>query len=357
VRLSVDSDFPNSSKNKRLALALKLSRFHTAGCCLEVWGACYIARSPFISEVDCDITAEVPGFAIAMVESDLAVPAKAGDVFNVDVEIGKGENKRTIPVPVVAEKDGIRVKGVAARIAFLFKQNELSKLGVAAREAKRSKGQPEERPSGEPQGQPMGSPEGHPWVNPGVNPSSPDLDLPLAPDLQDQERPEEPCPGSADPGQPDLLVLKGKVDTHAKAAKSERADKIPDRAWGAADKLRDLVLADDPKAAIGRRAWGPGVREGARLEWADEFRLMVERDKHTFEEIWDVMKWLFAGSTLARGYVVQSPDSLRKKWDGIQKNRRNETQRAEPGPRYSGRREPATREQILADAETGDILA
>lgn len=97
-----------------------------------------------------------------------------------------------------------------------------------------------------------------------------------------------------------------------------KADRIPDLAWKAADALRALVLEEDPKAAIGRLSWDDNTKTGQRLKWADAFRLIVDRDGRTYDELKATMTWLFRKQTGDARFVVQSPESLRKKWDRIQ---------------------------------------
>lgn len=98
-----------------------------------------------------------------------------------------------------------------------------------------------------------------------------------------------------------------------------RASRIPVRAWGAADYFRELVLAEFPTVALRTKRW-EGER-GARLEWADALRLLVEKDERTWEDLHDTLVWLFKKQTGNARFVVQSPDALREKWDRITANR------------------------------------
>lgn len=60
-------------------------------------------------------------------------------------------------------------------------------------------------------------------------------------------------------------------------------------------------------------------RVGNRLKWADEIRLIVDRDKRTYNEIWETMEWLMFKQPpkLGAGFIVESPSALREKWGAI----------------------------------------
>jgi hypothetical protein len=128
------------------------------------------------------------------------------------------------------------------------------------------------------------------------------------------------------------------------------AKKWTDRDGKAADKLRDLVLEEDPRNALKKRPWTDGTLRG---KWADAIRLMRERDGRTYEELWDVMDWLFRKQPMhAHRFVVQSPESLREKWDRIQAVRRNNARPTTNAPgRPVGRVEPSK----PTDYPDGDI--
>ena len=92
---------------------------------------------------------------------------------------------------------------------------------------------------------------------------------------------------------------------------------IPPEAWTAADTLRSLVLGEQPTNAIGKAPWGPDQRKGRRKAWANEFRLLLTRDKRTTQDLGDVLRFLFRGQTGDARFVVHSPSTLREKWDRI----------------------------------------
>jgi hypothetical protein len=100
-------------------------------------------------------------------------------------------------------------------------------------------------------------------------------------------------------------------------------DKVPDRAFAAADYLRACVLKEAPASAIARRRWTE-AKSGVRLQWANGFRLLNQVDKREWDDIARTVKWLFEGQTAAARFVVQCPTSLREKWDRIAAVRRNQ---------------------------------
>lgn len=98
---------------------------------------------------------------------------------------------------------------------------------------------------------------------------------------------------------------------------SDTGPAIPPEAWTAADTLRGLVLADQPTNTIRKAPWGPEQTRGRRRSWANEFRLLFERDERTPKELGDVLRFVFRGQTGDAKFVVQSPTTLREKWDRI----------------------------------------
>ena len=137
-------------------------------------------------------------------------------------------------------------------------------------------------------------------------------------------------------------------------------DKIPDRAWRAADYLRSQVLEQNAASFLSTAPWS-AEKSGARLKWADSFRRLHDKllkamrnadGKATADNAWDeiarTVHWLFHGQGASTPFVVQSPDSLREKWDRIQTVRRN---RAAVPPRGADGRPDTTakREWKTAD--------
>lgn len=113
---------------------------------------------------------------------------------------------------------------------------------------------------------------------------------------------------------------------------------IQERAWLAADYLRGQILAEDRTALVGSRPWSAEEKNGLRLAWASEFRslhgrvlraLRNETPSATEAAAWDLIAktvhWLFHGQPPGGPrFEVESPRSLAKKWDSIQRNRRRQ---------------------------------
>jgi hypothetical protein len=89
---------------------------------------------------------------------------------------------------------------------------------------------------------------------------------------------------------------------------------IPELAWRCADYLRKHVLRSNPTNKLSKVDPWEGSKN--RKDWADTFRLMVERDPadRTYAAIKDSVCWLF---TQPNNFVVWSAGSLRKKWDNV----------------------------------------
>lgn len=124
-----------------------------------------------------------------------------------------------------------------------------------------------------------------------------------------------------------------------------RTSRVPDRAWAAADWLRAKLLERDPRCALSRVAWSDAIgplRSGRRLEWADEFRLINERDGKEWDEIARALHWVFHAQTQEPRYRIRvdSPGSLREKWDKIQEQRRRQQEQAEVRRGADGRPDP-----------------
>lgn len=147
-------------------------------------------------------------------------------------------------------------------------------------------------------------------------------------DALEEKRREENTEGPAAdaPGSGDSTGLRD-LKTKVKRTVADKAALVPIRAWRAADYLRGQILAEDPKAAVGRQPWADDVQSGWRLGWANEIRLMVERDARTYEEIAETMKFVFYEQSPGHKFVVQSPGALRDKWDRIQAVRRNQAEK------------------------------
>jgi hypothetical protein len=150
-------------------------------------------------------------------------------------------------------------------------------------------------------------------------------------DLTRSENKKVPDPG---PGQEHMADPPS--EDQVSPAKRTRIDpeKIPPRAWAAADYLRTQVMVENPAAIVGTKSWGG--ESGLRLSWANAFRLLGQRllqalrnadlaatEQQAWDEIARTVHWLFHGQPVSPRFVVESPDSLREKWDKIQAQRRN----------------------------------
>lgn len=208
---------------------------------------------------------------------------------------------------VVMSDGRVRIRGTKGRIEWLRALRENGKKG--GRPPRVTK-----KPSGFPPANPSGSAE--------LNPPAPAP----APALKNTD----PATADAAP-EGGLSEVKRKTDR----AVADKAAKIPDRAWKAADYLREQVLAEDPNALVSKQPWGEDVRTGWRLGWANEIRLMVERDKRTYEQIAEVLRYVFTEQIGDKRFVVQSADALREKFDRIQAVRRNRQQPEKPQQKFA----------------------
>lgn len=137
---------------------------------------------------------------------------------------------------------------------------------------------------------------------------------------------------------------------------------IPDRAFAAADYLRAAILREQPSALIGTAPWDQAVKSGRRLTWADEFRLLHaavlaamrhESAETTEDSAWSeiarTVYWVFHGQPAGYRFEVESPTSLRKKWDRIRSARTQQARKAaQPAPARGsdGREDPQANRQF-----------
>lgn len=83
-------------------------------------------------------------------------------------------------------------------------------------------------------------------------------------------------------------------------------------ALSAADALRTEIVSQQPTHKLAHD-WSAS----ARRAWAKRLDEMHRRDHRGWDEIADVIRWLFHGQTSQYRFVVQSPASLAEKWDRI----------------------------------------
>lgn len=163
-------------------------------------------------------------------------------------------------------------------------------------------------------------------------------------------------------------------DPPSKPAKTRiDASKIPERAWAAADYLRHQVLESNRAAVVGTKSWdtgwawpggvktrtGDGSRSGLRLSWANELRLFhvvvlkamknadpTTDDNAAWMELAGAMRWVFHDQPAGGPrFVIESPASLRAKWDNLQANRRNRAAQNATPKGADGRPDTGTRHE------------
>lgn len=116
---------------------------------------------------------------------------------------------------------------------------------------------------------------------------------------------------------------------------------IHPKAWNAADRLRAMLLKRDPAMAMRNWKWADDSHH--RVAWAEQFRLLTTKDGRTWDEVREVVVWLFEGQTPATPqFVVHSPEALRMKWDRIREAMRQQAARAAaPAPSKFADNRPA----------------
>lgn len=309
ARMSIDDSLSRDTKLDHLAELCGWTKRETAGCLqLDIWPLCYDRVTPNIPPADLDRAAargavslvkHPGGFAAALIESNFARKSTREDVvYRWEKDDGS--------VAILEWRDHewrnrIYLRGAAERIAYLLKKKVSGRIGGNRSAISRSSGQAVLQAPLE-----QCSSTGIATANPSASASSTPI-----------PNTDPATPAGAPAGL--LDEVKEKARKHA----ADRAAKIPDRAWKAADYLREQVLADDPAALVHLELWGDEVRTGWRLKWADEIRLMVARDGRTYEQIAEVLRYVFREQTGTKRFIVQSADALREKFDAIQAVRRN----------------------------------
>ena len=109
MRVNMDSSIATDPRFKLLASDLGISRNELVGALFYVWLACYERRSERLSKRLADASAEIDGFANALVEAELADD----------------------------DGDAILVHGATERIQFLLSQAEKGRIGGQKGKGKR----------------------------------------------------------------------------------------------------------------------------------------------------------------------------------------------------------------------------
>ncbi len=248
TRVNVDDVAFMDRRFKLLGGRLGITWQEALGRCLPVWALAYARRSAVLPAGDIDALAERQGFAAAMLEVDLAMEDEAG----------------------------LYLRGVADRIDFLLiqdakrekaRQAKLDAHGVASpRRPSRGTARPR---AADPAGP-------SPGTIPGRGPYSPDLDLDLTPDL-DQE---DPPPARAIPPSPEPAPTPAPAATPAPDREMDRfvhsaphhAEPTLDQLWTELEQARaraagsrgvaiQPLVAHDP----GRHDLAEALAEAARV--------------------------------------------------------------------------------------------
>lgn len=321
MRVNVDDQAINEPRIRRMARRLGqqhgryLHHSEVLGRLIMVWMLCYSRRSPSLRLDDIDITADLDGFADAMLAEEMA-----------DAIQGDG--------PAY-----VRVRGVTERIAFLERQSERGRKGgkvagkgpnqtaqarlfaddealakrVHERTLARAQAQAERRPS-----ERLRSPQAY----------SPDQDLDQALDqdldhrvprvtgderqtglVLDQDKPGKPTESAQDARKGEGPT--GPADEPERAAKGKPARDLPDQAYTLSHLLLGMIKTNHP---TGRIAKAPErVQSATALRWADPIDKLQRIDGFTWGEIEGMIVWCQRDSFWRT--VILGADNLRDKWD------------------------------------------
>jgi len=103
-------------------------------------------------------------------------------------------------------------------------------------------------------------------------------------------------------------------DATPEAKKQKRAPKeIPEQTHLMAQLLADYVVENNPDHTLAQLP--PAERTKRLAKWADVFRLMNERDRHTWAQIQGMIDWSQQDEFWATN--AQSAEGMRRNWDTI----------------------------------------
>lgn len=308
MRVNVDEQAIHEPRIRRMARRLSKTHGRTIhhteilGRLIGVWMLCYSRRSPVLRADDVDITADLDGFADAMVSEEM------GDTTHAE--------------------NMIHVRGVSDRIAFLERQSERGKRGGhAPRETTQSRLFADDealakRVLERTQANAKRAAERTPSErlrSPQANSPAPDLDLApdLAPDHVPRRGTSRPENGNAEnPSQlaQDDAKGNGPADTAPEpedAPQRKPAREVADQAVTLAHLLMGTIIANHP---TGRIAKAPQrVKDATALRWAEPIDKLQRLDGMTWGEIEGMIMWC-QRDTFWRG-VILGGDNLRDKWD------------------------------------------
>lgn len=276
MRVNVEDKMLSDPRFKQLGQLLRMSHFEAFGRCLPVWLAAQQRRSEYMTIALVDALAERPGFAEAMIETDLAVDCEGGQ---------------------------IRLRGVAARLVQLRVLDQKREKANEAKLARQLAETPRPSPVGKSRGEVRAGPHGGvPRIDQDQDPlSGSGSDSPELPDLEAVARAEREAPaGPVDPGGPRSdrrRKLMGAVWQHASQCHLELKRSGIDKTapgWPAmpmGDAARELGLridalvegdAPDWEAAeiVIRRRVAVAVAEAkreSRLDWFTPARMWAAK--------------------------------------------------------------------------------
>jgi hypothetical protein len=105
MRVNVDSSVFTDVRFRLLAKVMKISQYDAIGRCVAIWMGCYDRRSKCLSKCEADASADLDGFADALLEVGLASTSRTKDA------------------------DKIVIHGVESRIKFLQAQSDKGRKG------------------------------------------------------------------------------------------------------------------------------------------------------------------------------------------------------------------------------------
>lgn len=118
----------------------------------------------------------------------------------------------------------------------------------------------------------------------------------------------------------------------------EKEKEVSPESLSATDALRNEIVSQQPGHKLAR-SWTASQRSA----WARSFDAINARDGRSWSDIDRVIHWLFHEQVGDARFVVQSPDSLRDKWDRIEAVRRK------PRPVESPRQQQLTQVRRIPD--------
>ncbi len=309
MRINLDESAFSDPRFVKLGKLLGFNRYAAIGHVTAVWMRCYTECCPDIPVEDIDTLTEIQGFSQAMVSARLADPTEP-----------------------VEGQECVRVRGVTDRVEWLHRQRELGRRGGIQRANNRSARPFEANAS---QGLKASRVRPQAQTSLPLKPSlAPDLALALAPDLA-PDHPGDSGPTTSSYPQPhnfdynpDPVVSdtrpqkiehsasqtpSGEDENHEPKERNgkRRIPEPPIEAMIASHLLLGYVIKNSPESRIAKAP--EKSKELKALSWADDIRLMNERDRIGYPEIEVMIHWSQRHEFWAT--VILSAQNLRAKWD------------------------------------------